>query len=200
MGNNNSVFGGCYLTQICNVTKNGENDGILVWNILLEKNVIEEIETNYQYCYKVYKIDDCEDPIEVNSGEITYENCIDSDLDIVQVKVENLSAGHFKLDIFLKNNGQVDKEDIEINKFIYSSCSGYVREPDQLQMIISNNKQTCCCKSKADLTIIGGVAPYTVYVNQIDVSESYSSICLFNCKVNKIKVSDANGCEICRKI
>ena len=84
--------------------------------------------------------------------------------------------------------------------FLLSNCSGYVREPDKLQMIISNNKQTCCCKSKADLTIIGGVAPYTVCVNNVDVSESYSSICIFNCKVNKIKVIDANGCEICREL
>jgi len=187
---------GCNLTKICNVTKNGGNDGKLEWNIYLDEEYLDD--TNNQYCYKVFKIDVCGEPIEVSSGEITEENFIDSNLiDTAKIVVDNLYAGHFKLDIFRKENGQVvEDEDGEL----LSNCSGYVREPDKLQMIISNNKQTCCCKSKADLTILGGIAPYTVCVNNVNVSESYSSICLFNCKVNKIKVTDANGCEICREL
>ena len=193
---------GCNLTKICNVTKNGGNDGKLEWNIILYKDYLND--SNNQYCYKVFKIDVCDEPIEVGSGEITEENFIDSNLiDTAKIVVENLSAGHFKLDIFRKEYGQV-VEDYEGDEYVLllllSNCSGYVREPDKLQMIISNNKQTCCCKSKADLTIVGGVAPYTVCVNNVDVSESYSSICLFNCKVNKIKVIDANGCEICKEL
>ena len=197
---------GCNLTKICNVTKNGGNDGKLEWNIFLNKDYLDD--TNNQYCYKVFQIDVCGEPIEVSSGEITEENFIDSNLIfneyIAQVIVENLPAGHYKLDIFRKESGQVIDEQINNEEdliiYLLSNCSGYVREPDKLQMIISNNKQTCCCKSKADLSIVGGVAPYTVCVNNIDVSESYSSICLFNCKVNKIKVTDANGCEICREL
>lgn len=195
---------GCNLTKICNVTKNGGNDGKLEWNIILNKDYLDD--SNNQYCYKVYKIDVCDEPIEAASGEITEENFIESNLIYTaNIVVENLSAGHYKLDIFRKEYGQViedynyEGDEYEL-LFLLSNCSGYVREPDKLQMIISNNKQTCCCKSKADLTIIGGVAPYTVCVNNVDVSESYSSICIFNCKVNKIKVIDANGCEICREL
>lgn len=199
---------GCNLTKICNVTKNGGNDGKLEWNIILNEDYLND--SNNQYCYKVYKIDVSGEPIEVSSGELTQANVIDSNIDMAKIVVEELPAGHFKLDVFIKENGQVVDDDnyddyddilqLLSSKLLASNCSGYVREPEKLQMIISNNKQNCYCTSNADLTIIGGVTPYTVLVNNVNVSESYSSICLFNCKVNKIKVTDANGCVICKKL
>jgi hypothetical protein len=62
-------------------------------------------------------------------------------------------------------------------------------------MIVSNNNQIDCCKYKADLTIIGGVSPYNVWVN-CKKKSNYSNLCLYNCKKNVIKVIDANGCVI----
>lgn len=191
---------GCNLTKICNVTKNGESDGKLEWNIFLDKDYLYD--SNNQYCYKVFQIDVCGEPVEVRSGEITESNFIESNnsLNIAKIVVDNLPAGHFKFDILGKEYGQIVEGDEIGLLLVLSNCSGTVREPDKLQMIISNNKQISCCKSKSDLTIVGGVAPYTVCVNNVDVSESYSRICLHNCKVNKIKVTDANGCELCRKL
>lgn len=181
---------GCTLTKICNVSKNGESDGKIQWRVLLG-----EYDSSEKYCYKISKIDSCDDTNNNDTFEINYEDVYEENgLPYIDICAVNLSAGVYNLQLFRKN------EDLNLLDFlytlIYTYCNTSVREPDKLQMILTNNKKISCCKSKSDLTIFGGVIPYQVFCNDVDISNNYSSVCIQKCKKNKIKVIDANNCMI----
>lgn len=127
-------------------------------------------DSNLPLKYRIYQID--------NNSNILIEDIIDvANINIYnfnkfKIPINNLKVGLYGIQIYQENKNKFDTNNILHDYIIYSS-SIQINQPDKLHFIINNSTHSCSllssklCNNKysIDIDIIGGIAPYNIYLN-----------------------------------
>jgi hypothetical protein len=176
MGNVSSAI--CKLEHVKNISCFGNDDGMISFKLFPENKLIPP-RTELTCLYQVIKINSVSNTIVKDLTEISDGQKI--------ISCNKLSAGTYQLCIFTKFE---DEEPLFVD-----SCNAIVSEPADLQVIIHNRCKHKQCRYIADVTVVGGVAPYKYYLNCKEIYAD-DTIRYHKCEKNVLKIVDVNGCVV----
>jgi hypothetical protein len=167
----------CRLEKVTNVSCYNKKDGSIKFRIFPEN---KDVPPNTNCYYKILKINAETNDIITDFTEITVPETTD-------ILTENLGPGTYQVNIYIQES---DDPPLQI-----SSCIGNILEPDKLQVMIYNKEKINNCKLSANVMVVGGIGPYTYYLNCTELS-CVDRIYYCDCEKNVLKVIDDNGNKI----